>query len=293
LTSAKAKLTRGSVHLFRVKTMSPEDFDFAVGITEKMNWSLTAADFEFMIELEPEGCFVLLEDSEKIGLATTVSFGTLAWFGNLIVVESHRKRGAGSQLVKHSVEYLIHKRVKTIGLYAYMDRILFYERLGFKRDSEFTVVNGKGLSLPVKFDVRKAEKQDLKEIIEFDNSCFGASRRKLLEPIILDTDNLCYTFVEGENIIGYVVAKVYGHMGEIGPLVCQKGREDVALSLLRSVLRRLEGYEVSMYVPSRESTILNFLKTSGFAESFRVARMFFGSSVAKDCICMAESLERG
>jgi GNAT superfamily N-acetyltransferase len=273
--------------------MSPEDFDFAVQTTEKMNWNLTNADFEFMIELEPEGCFVLLEDSEKIGLATTISFGTLAWFGNLIVIESHRKKGAGSQLVKHSVEYLTHKRVKTIGLYAYMDRILFYERLGFKRDSEFTVLNGKGLSLPVKSDVRKAEEQDLKDIIEFDNSCFGASRRKLLEPIILDTDNLCYTFVEGENIIGYVVAKVYRHMGEIGPLVCQEGREDVAISLLSSVLRRLKSYEVSLYVPSRESTILNFLKASGFAESFRVVRMFFGSPVAKDCICMAESLERG
>jgi GNAT superfamily N-acetyltransferase len=273
--------------------MSPEDFDFAVQITEKMNWSLTTADFEFMIELEPEGCFVLLEDSKKIGLATTVSFGTLAWFGNLIVIESHRKKGAGSQLVKHSIEYLTHKRVRTIGLYAYMDRILFYERLGFNRDSEFTVLKGKGLSLPGKSGARKAEKQDLKEIIEFDKSCFGASRRKLLEPIILDTDNLCYTSVEGKRINGYAVAKVFRHMGEIGPLVCQKGREDVAINLLRSVLSRLEGYEVSMYVPSGESTILNFLKTSGFTESFRVARMFFASPVTKDCICMAESLERG
>ena len=279
--------------MFRIKTMSPEDFDFAVQITEKMNWGLTNADFEFMLELEPEGCFVLLEDSKKIGLATTVSFGTLAWFGNLIVTESHRKKGAGSQLVKHSIQYLTHKRVKTIGLYAYMDRIPFYERLGFKRDSEFTVLKGRGLSLPVKSDARKAEKQDLKEIIEFDKSCFGASRRKLLEPIILDADNLCYTSVEGKRIIGYAVAKVYRHMGEIGPLVCRKGREDVAINLLRSVLSRLEGYEVSMYVPSGESTILNFLKTLGFTESSRVVRMFFGLSVAKDCICMAESLERG
>lgn len=279
--------------MFRVKTMSSEDFDFAVQITDKMNWNLTAADFEFMIELEPNGCFVLLENSKKIGLATTVSFGAIAWFGNLIVDESHRKRGAGSQLVKHSVEYLTRKHVKIVGLYAYMDRIPFYERLGFKRDSEFTVLNGKGFSLPVKSKERKAEKQDLKEIIEFDRYCFGASRRKLLEPIILDSDNLCFTSAEGERMIGYVVAKVYRHMGEIGPLVCKKGREDVAVNFLSSVLSRLEGYEVSMCIPNRESTILKFLKTLGFTESFRVTRMFFGSPVTEDCICMAESLERG
>ena len=293
LTLAKIKLTRGPVHVFRVKTMSPEDFDFAVQITDKMNWNLTTADFEFMIELEPEGCFVLLENSKKIGLATTVSFGTVAWFGNLIVKECHRKRGAGSQLVKHSVEYLTHKHVKTVGLYAYMDRIPFYERLGFKRDLEFTVLNGRGFSLPVKSVARKAEKQDLKEIFEFDRSCFGASRRKLLEPIILDSDNLCYTSAEGERMVGYVVAKVYRQMGEIGPLVCQKGREDVAVNFLRSVLSRLGGYEVSMYVPNKESKILNSLKTWGFTESFHVARMFFGSPIAKHCISIPESLERG
>jgi len=279
--------------MFHIKTMTPEDFDFAVQITDKMNWNLTTADFEFMIELEPDGCFILLENSKKIGLATTISFGTIAWFGNLIVNESHRKRGAGSQLVKHSVEYLKRKHVRTIGLYAYTDRIPFYERLGFRCDTEFTVLNGRGSSLVVKSAVGLAGKQDLQKIIELDQSCFGTSRRKLLEPIILDPDNLCLLSAEGKRMIGYAVAKVYRQMGEIGPLVCQKGREDVAVNLLRSLLSRLEGYEVSMYVSSKESTILDSLKTLRFAESFRVARMFHGPPTAEDCICMAESLERG
>jgi len=279
--------------MFHVKTMSPEDFEFAVQITDLMNWDLAVADFEFMIELEPNGCFVLLEDSERIGLATTVNFGTVAWFGNLIVNESHRKKGAGSLLVKHSVKYLTNQRAKTIGLYAYTDRIPFYKRLGFECDSEFTVLEGKTSSLPLKSAVRKAEKQDLQEIIEFDRSCFGASRKKLLEPIILDPDNHCYTSNEEGRIIGYAVAKVYRHVGEIGPLICQKEREDVAINLLMAVLDRLEGREVSMCVPNKESTILNTLRKLGFTESFRVARMFFGSPIVNDCICMAESLERG
>jgi GNAT superfamily N-acetyltransferase len=273
--------------------MSPEDFEFAVQITDCMNWNLTAADFEFMVELEPRGCFVLFEDSERIGLATTVNFGSVAWFGNLIVDESHRGKGAGTQLVRHSIAYLISEHVETIGLYAYMDRIPFYRRLGFEYDSEFKVVNGKGSFLSVKPGPREAKLQDLQEIVEFDNSCFGACRRKLLEPLILDPDNLCDIFAERERMVGYVVAKVYRHMGEIGPLVCQTGREDVALNLLRAVLNRVEGCRVSMYIPSKEIVVLNSLKMLGFAEGFRVARMFFGPPLVKDCICMAESLERG
>jgi GNAT superfamily N-acetyltransferase len=273
--------------------MSPEDFEFAVQITDPMNWNLTAGDFEFMVELEPDGSFVLFEDSKRIGLATAVNFGSVAWFGNLIVDESHRGKGAGTQLVRHSIAYLTSKHVETIGLYAYMDRIPFYERLGFKYDSEFTVLNGKGSYLPVKPAAREANSQDLQEIVEFDNSCFGACRRKLLEPIILDPGNLCDIYAEQERMVGYAVAKVYRHMAEIGPLVCQKGREDVALNLLGAALNRLEGYGVTMYVPNKESTILNSLKMLGFAESFHVARMFSGPPLTKDCICMAESLERG
>jgi predicted N-acetyltransferase YhbS len=279
--------------MFHVRTMSPEDFDFAVQITDRMNWNLTVADFEFMSELEPDGCFVLLENSERIGLATTVNFGAVAWFGNLMVNESHRRKGAGSLLVEHSMKYLRSKRAETIGLYAYIDRIPFYERLGFEYDSEFKVLKGKGTSLPAESSVRKAKGQDLQEIIEFDRSCFGPSRKKLLEPIISDPDNLCYVSVEEGQMVGYVVAKAYGQTGEIGPLMCRKEREDAAIKLLRVVLSKLKGYEVSMYVPSKESLILDTLSKLGFTESFRVARMFFGSPIVKDCINVAESLERG
>ena len=279
--------------MFHVKAMSPEDFDFAVQITDRMNWNLAVADFEFMSELEPDGCFVLLENSERVGIATTINFGAVAWFGNLIVNESDRGKGAGSLLVNHSIEYLRSKRAKTIGLYAYIDRIPFYKRLGFEYDSELTVLKGKGGSLPTQPAVKKVEKQDLEKIIEFDCSCFGASRRKLLGPIVSDSDNLCYAFIEGGQTVAYVVAKVYRHMGEIGPLMCRKGREEVAIGLLEAVLSKLEGYGVSLYVPNKERMILETLSKLGFAESFRVARMFFGMPFVKDCINLAESLERG
>jgi len=246
-----------------------------------------------MIELEPDGCFVLLEESKRIGLATTVNYGAVAWFGNLVVDENYRNKGAGSLLVKHSIEYLASKKVKTIGLYAYMDRIRFYQTLGFKYDSNFTVLEGKGRALQLSSAVRHAEKQDLSEIMEWDRSCFSGDRRKLIEPIILDSDNVCYISVKGKRIVGYVAAKMFGKMSEIGPLVSQKGQDSVAIGLLNSALSRLEDYEVLMYVPNKESVILNYLNTLGFTESFRVVRMFLGFPLTENCICMAESLERG
>jgi GNAT superfamily N-acetyltransferase len=273
--------------------MSNADVDFAVHITGQMGWELARSDFEFMMELEPKGCFVLSEDSEKIGIATAVSFGKIAWFGNLIVNESKRGRGAGSLLVNHSFKYLKSKKVETVGLYAYMERISFYKRLGFKPDLEFMVLKGTAFPSPSSRDVTQAGKKDIEEIVEFDRAFLGESRKKMLEPILSDPDNLCYISTENEKIVGYSVAKVFRGMAELGPLLCEKGRDSTAMALLKTTLNGLKGLEVSLFVPEKEDQILSMLAKNGFRESFKVERMFHGPPVGLDWVYMAESLERG
>jgi ribosomal protein S18 acetylase RimI-like enzyme len=279
--------------MFETKEMAKEDFDFAVRITERMGWHLGVDDFEFAVELEPQGCFTLFWDLKRVGLATTISYDRIGWFGNLVVEEAYRRKGAGSSLVEHSIAYLKSRGVETVALYAYMDKIRFYERLGFEHDSDFVVLKGRAFPSPAQANVRKAREEDLTAIIEYDSHCFGGSRRKLLEPIILYPNNLCYVFAEAERISGYVVAKVYDGMAELGPLVCPRGRSDIADGLIRAVFDRLKGLEVSVFVPEKESSIVNVLKKAGFKEGFRVARMFQGPPLPEQCICLAESLERG
>ena len=127
--------------MFQVKQMSPSDFQFATKLANSMNWNMAPEDFEFNSSLEPEGCFVAFEDSDRVGIATCISFGTVGWFGNLIVEEKCRRKGAGRLLVKHAINYLQSKGVKTIGLYAYPNLDSFYGNLGFERDMDFSVLH--------------------------------------------------------------------------------------------------------------------------------------------------------
>ena len=105
--------------MFHVKPMRIEDFQFATDLANTMDWNMATSDFEFMSSLEPEGCFVVFQGSERVGIATSISFGEVGWFGNLIVKQETRSRGVGGLVVKHAVNYLKSKGVKTIGLYAY------------------------------------------------------------------------------------------------------------------------------------------------------------------------------
>jgi GNAT superfamily N-acetyltransferase len=279
--------------MFRVEKMKVEDFSFAVQLANTMDWNMALEDFEFTVKLEPQGCFVLFHGPERVGIATSVSFGKVGWFGNLVVKEGYRRKGAGAFLVKHAVDYLKSTGVETVGLYAYPHLIEFYKNFGFKPDVDFLVFKGKSVSSVTEGMLRKVKKQDIPELMGFDRQCFGAHRKKLLKPILLNTGNLCYTSVDRHEIIGYCAAKVYEETAEVGPLICRQNHVDTAVALLETILGKLRNLDVFTCVPTEETALLGTLFKAGLRENFRVTRMFLGPAVAKNCTYIAESLERG
>jgi N-acetylglutamate synthase-like GNAT family acetyltransferase len=279
--------------MFQIALMHQEDFEFAAELANTMNWNMAPEDFQFAVTLEPQGCFVAKQDSECVGVATCISYGTVGWFGNLIVKQETRNHGAGSQLVRHAIEYLRSKGVKTIGLYAYPNLTGFYSKLGFVRDEDFVVLNAKSLSAIQAENLKNVEKRNLLAVEKFDLQCFGGDRRKLLESIVLEKGNLSYCIFENNMVVGYVAATVYEKMTWIGPLNCIGDRNDVAVSLLKAILAKLSGKNVAIAIPKRGTIFTDLLLKCGFSVDFSVCRMFFGNSVAKSCIYVAESLERG
>lgn len=279
--------------VFHVEKMGAKDFPFAVELGNTMNWNMAKEDFEFNVKLEPNGCFVLLCGQERIGIATCISYGRIGWFGNLVVNENYREKGAGTLLVKHAIKYLESTGVTTIGLYAYEHLINFYGNLGFKKNSDFVVLKAKKVKHLEEEKQATMKKRDLPALVSFDCQCFGASREKLLTQIVLRKGNACFVSKENGEVNGYVAAKIYGEMAEVGPLGTSKNHGDSAVTLLRNVLARVANLEVFMCLPASETELLKTAFEAGFQKQFPVARMFLGPAVAENCVHLAESLERG
>jgi predicted N-acetyltransferase YhbS len=275
--------------------MSTEDFEFTVRLTDTMNWNMTEEDFKFSMNIEPEGCFVLFSGSERVGIITSASYGKLGWLGNLIVDEHCRGKGAGSLLAKKVIEYLTGKGVQTIGLYAYMDKIPFYTRLGFKNDREYITLSGRNScnDANTSASVREARKTEISKVIELDAHCFGSSRAKVLRSILQSSDSLCFLVAENDEPMGYAIASVYGDTAEVGPFGCLRTRKDSSAHLLRTLLARLGSVEVSMCTPEDEAIVLRAASRCGLTRGFHLARMFHGPAISSECAYAAESLERG
>ncbi len=284
---------RFGLSMFYVKNMSSVDVGFAVRITDEVKWNLDEADFRFMMEIEPRGCFVLYYDSKRVGIATAVCFGRIGWLGNVIVDENHREKGGGSLLVNRAIKFLMDSGAEAVGLYAYVDTIAFYKRLEFGYDSEFVVLEGLGFSSEIESNISKVQRQHIQQIIDFDSYFLGMSRDKLLEHVLLDSSNTSHFCIEREEISGYAASKVFEETAELGPLVCKKGQNKIAADLVRANLNDLEGLKVTICLPKKETKLICMLSKEGFEEKFCVARMFYGSATTSDCIYVAESLERG
>ena len=272
-----------------VRSMTVEDFAFAIRLSNTMNWGLREEDFALMMDLEPEGCFVAWNNEERVGIATTIEFGPIGWIGNLIVSHNHRSRGVGSQLGKHAVKYLTGRSVTTIGLFSYEELVPFYEKFGFKCDTQFVRLVGSGAAADLGTVNRMVEK-DLQRVFELDESCTGMLRDKLLRRIFADWKELCYVSYKNTRLVGFIMARET----EVGPLICLPDFQEESIILLQAVQNALPGQTVYLGLAKQKKKILSFLRNLNFKDDFSVVKMYRGDPPeSKDCVVAMESLERG
>jgi ribosomal protein S18 acetylase RimI-like enzyme len=272
--------------------MSSSDIAPAISLTDTAEWGLTESDFRFMINLEPNGCFVVYDRRKLIGILTTIQFDHYGWIGNVIVDSSYRGRNIGSDLVLHAIQFLQKRGVRTIGLYSYLDVVPFYDQLGFERDERFIFLVGSGCQSDRSRNILPMRDLDFEKALALDSRCFGFSREKLLRPIFLGSKELCYTIYEEDELIGFIMGGKYSKTAEIGPLICRSQQK--AADLLSILLRHFINLDVYIGIPEKKSEILQLLNELGFRESFKVLRMYYGyKPQVNDCIVAVESLERG
>jgi len=261
--------------MLEIRTMFSKDFGFARHLTETVGWNYSVSDFERLLYYEPEGCFVAEHDGEPVGIVTTTTYGKLAWMGSLIVLEHHRGRGVGSELMKHAISYLETKGVDTIRLDAAPKAIPLYKRLGFKEeyDSLRFIGTGQKMAYP---KVGKMENEDLESVVLLDARFFGANRERILRRVHKDFQGFCSVSFTNRKLTGYIMAKRGLNEIKVGPWICDPKHVEIAEELLRAVLNEGNGMKVWVGVPSGNEKSVKVLREHGFVEQPKSVRMYRG-----------------
>lgn len=259
--------------------MTPNDFDFALEMTEREQWGFSERDLGRMLWLEPKGCFVVLADGVRVGLCTTVAYGKdLGWIGNVIVGPSHRRRGVGATLVNAAIKHLRESKVKRVGLYSYRETSRFYTNLGFVAASTFIRLS-RATGSEVEGNCPTLREADLDSVLALDTRLFRADRGRLLRRLWEEFPDLWFVASKGPKVVGYAFVKPYTDSSEIGPWACRPEFPALGEQLLKTAMANAPKWPIEVGVSAQNSHALGLLEKHKFTTLRTGLTMYSGRRI--------------
>ena len=276
-------------------TLSIDDIEDAVALSEAEGWNQTAADWRRLIQLDPDGCFAMREGGQLIGTVTTTTYAsTLAWIGMMIVHREHRRRGLGAALMRLALDYLERRGVATVKLDATPAGKPLYESLGFVTEVELERWQGVATRNSVT-DSRETTSASRRSLIDLDRAAYGVERGPLIESLADDAviDPIVVSRNDG-SASGYVLARRGRLATYIGPIVAESASD--AQDLLDSALTRLDGHDVCLDLHRAGHLGAAALTERGLTKRRVLVRMRYGTpnaAATSPSICASTGPEYG
>ena len=262
--------------MITIRRMTISDLGLGIKLSGQAGWNQTEADWLRFIELEPEGCFVGELNGRSVGTTTTCVFRTTAWIAMVLVDVSARHKGVGTTLLKHAIEYLKSRRVKTIRLDATSFGQPIYEKLGFEVDyclARFEGVAAASKECPAAVEATPAMSGDL---LEFDKRMTGLERGTLLSRLFEEFPQATRVVLRAGKMEGFVTMRPGTNAIRIGPCAATP---DAGPALLSDALHRCAGESVLIDVPLDNVEAVKVARSGSLTIKHTLTRMSRGPKI--------------
>jgi len=243
--------------------------------------SLAETDLPILLELQPPGwreispvfeyylnrpfCTPVkaLDAGRLLGVGAAIRMGDTGWVGHIIVRSNHRRKGVGSRIVNHLVEFLRGTGCSTISLVATDEGISVYENSGFVAQAKYVFFERAGLPDPegTRSGISRYVVSDLAQILRIDGEVSGENRRLLYEGQLDDA----FVYRDGESISGFYCPGL--GEGFVVALNSEAGNALLAFHMMTAS---------RVALPVKNPDGIQLLERSGFQEVRRSTRMVLG-----------------
>lgn len=259
-----------------MRVMTHADVPFGMKLKNIAKWNQLPADWKRFIDLEPEGCFVAVENGEDVGTITTTTYGSkLAWIGMVLVPPEKRRRGIGRALMLKALEYLQAKNMDVIGLDATPMGNKLYLTLEFWEDFRLERRQGKGRAVQAA-GVVPVSQADLEAVAKFDASRFGVPRPNVLAHLHKDYPDLAWMARRNGEIRGYAMMRPGLNAHQIGPWLAADAQ--AAEELFKAALNAAADKPIFLDVVVSNTHAMNIVQQYGFELQRPFVRMFLGEN---------------
>jgi len=282
--------------MIRIRQMEQRDLALGMRLKEQAGWNQTLSDWQRILELEPDGCFVAEYDGVAVGTATTCVFDSVAWVAMVLVDEPFRRRGIGSRLMEHTLQFLDARQVATVRLDATPLGRRLYEKLRFLVEYDLTrwegVPQANAATAADGLRVEQLPPERLEDFCAADRQVTGTDRRRLLERLFAEDPRRFCQLCRGDTVLGYWASRPGSKAVQLGPVLAQTA-ESVG-PVVHAALCAFAGQNVFIDVP-----VLNCPAAEEVAKLLKpqrtLTRMCRGQRVAErsQLLCASFGPEKG
>ncbi|HUU20207.1 MAG TPA: GNAT family N-acetyltransferase [Sedimentisphaerales bacterium] len=259
-----------------IRLMTIDDLKLGLRLTEQAGWNQTESDWLRFMNMEPAGCFAAELNGASIGTTATCVLGRVAWIAMVLVDVNARGRGVGTALLKHALNYLDERKVKTVRLDATPAGQPIYEKLGFMPEYKLVRFEGIALSDKKKPVVTKPTPEVFASIIKFDNRMTGTDRAKMLSRLFEEFPENIRVMRHGDIVEGYITTRPGANAVQIGPCIAMK---NAGRALLSDALNHCAGKQVFIDIPLDNADAVDIAQSSGLRIQRPFTRMYRGELV--------------
>jgi len=256
--------------------MTIDDLRFGLQLSRQAGWNQTESDWLRFMNMEPEGCFVAEHNRCSIGTTTTCVFDKVAWIAMVLVEKDSRGQGIGTKLLKHTLDYLDRRQVKTVRLDATHLGRPVYEKLGFVPEYELARFEGTVHHSGSSQVTAEAVPDFFVDMIEFDRQITGTNREKMLSRLFNEFPQKTRIMTCGGKIEGFVTMRPGANAIQIGPCIAIM---DAGPDLLSDALHKCIGKAVFVDIPMDNVPAVKIAESRDLKIQRHFVRMYRGERI--------------
>jgi ribosomal protein S18 acetylase RimI-like enzyme len=255
--------------MISVRSATLDDLFTLASITKEAygGSALDIDTLELYFAIQPDGALLALHNNEAAGMVWIIDYQTFASIGVLGVLPKFQGQGIGRMLMEHAESWAKTRGISAFILDATYDGAKLYEKLGYRdEDTSYRMNLTRQKSYKVAETIESATLRDLPELLEFDQTIFGADRRKVLEVFLNEFAGRAFLSRDKQGrVAGFIIAQT----STIGPWVAVNAA--VAEHLLQAVLNLELPEKSRVLLPNANREGLELLQRYGF-ENVRTLR---------------------
>ncbi len=266
-----------------LRQMKVSDLGALMHLKNAEGWNQTEADWLFLLNHNPELCFVACMAGEVVGSVTAVNYNdTVAWIGMMLVRRDVRGRGISKQLLSTVIEKL--QSCDVIKLDATPAGQPVYQKLGFVAEFELLRMTGDHLvSLSKQTEpagLRRMQSTDLLEVVSLDASVMGTGRPDLIQRLFQENPDFSCTVRNTDGLAGAALVRRGTRFNHIGPVQATSVVD--AKILISTLVDQLRGESIVLDVVASQQELVDWILAAGFVRQRSLTRMFLGKNVSTD-----------